>query len=679
MELTVPKPSFVWRRVRIWASANRVDLLLLLAVTVVAIVPRVALIGDVPAGLQGDEAVAGLEARSILHDGGLHEEGHGVYSREALGVPGGTFYWTAGVFTVLGESTTTLRFGYALFGILAVSLTFLAYRAMFGRTVAVIGALLLAVSAWHLHYSRVALIPIGWPMMEMATLWCLFMAVRGHSRWWYAAAGAALAGGIYTYQGYSIFAAAMAPALVAIGLLMFRQSPREYVTGIATMLGVALLVALPMASFAQNNPEKYKSRYETYSVTRTEEYKRADGLFEKIDVLKDRELRYIKSVITRPVPDGLDAAGVFPLVDRVTLGLLIAGGAIALWRIRRTPYVVLLILVVAIGIGPALAEEGWYRRTLGIVPLLSGFAALPLAVVWDEGRKRGLATTALAAMVVVAVMGGVAGINLGRYFGTYDNAEPARHVYNSDFVAAARYMASLPEGSHVYLYDNRFSVDYEPRLFIAPDIVGTNRSTEFKGDGQIDGGEDRSRNLAYIFVGNYVGRLDEVQKRYPGGTSFEDHDPEGQVIVQGYFLPKVEGAVPPEPTPGGPTVVPTPSAGAEERDRQRVDDLGRLELALENYRDEHGSYPDSGDSIQTLCNYREFDAGCKLSDYLDPLPLDPLGEPTKNGYFYASNGATYAMYGLRESEAVPECPSIPDHLRPLGSVICLTGPRTAGF
>ena len=142
------------RSLSAWLDANGADILLLIAITAIAAVPRLVLLGTIPPGFHGDEAVAGLEARSLLHYGHLMQGQAAPYSLGALGVPAGTFYWTAAVVAVFGQTVVTVRLAYALLGIAGVTLTFLASRIMFGRSVAVIATLLLSVSAWHLHYSR---------------------------------------------------------------------------------------------------------------------------------------------------------------------------------------------------------------------------------------------------------------------------------------------------------------------------------------------------------------------------------------------------------------------------------------------------------------------------------------------------------------------------------------------
>lgn len=95
------------------------------------------------------------------------------------------------------------------------------------------------------------------------------------------------------------------------------------------------------------------------------------------------------------------------------------------------------------------------------------------------------------------------------------------------------------------------------------------------------------------------------------------------------------------------TVTPGPTALPEYlamlRDRTRMDDLAKIATALKQYHDAKGEYPSTGNNTQTLCVYKDIDAGCKLADYLGTIPVDPLGEPNSHGYWYRSDGKTYSL------------------------------------
>jgi hypothetical protein len=132
------------------------------------------------------------------------------------------------------------------------------------------------------------------------------------------------------------------------------------------------------------------------------------------------------------------------------------------------------------------------------------------------------------------------------------------------------------------------------------------------------------------------------------------------------------------PHPMTPTVTPTPQPGAGDRDLRRLWDLERIRAALEEYYDEEGSYPSTGGNMQTLCAYKDLDIGCKLTKVLDPLPAaDPLGDPLVNGYWYASDGKSFAVYAQEEAPApsgVTACEK-PEAIKNVDRVFCVLSTR----
>ncbi len=132
------------------------------------------------------------------------------------------------------------------------------------------------------------------------------------------------------------------------------------------------------------------------------------------------------------------------------------------------------------------------------------------------------------------------------------------------------------------------------------------------------------------------------------------------------------------PHPLTPTVAPTPQPGGGQRDLQRAQDLERIRAALEEYYDKEGSYPSTGGNIQTLCAYKDLDIGCKLTKVLDPLPAaDPLGDPLLNGYWYASDGKSFAVYAIQETVPAPNVPQCekPEGIKRPDRVYCVRSTR----
>lgn len=179
------------------SRATRVDVLLVVIVAGAALL-RTWQLGTVPLGLHNDEAWTGINAREVLADGYI---GPYLYP-SGLGQPSGPAYFTALLFTLLPQSTFTLRLSMALLGIATVALTYTAGRAMFDRTTGLFAAALLAIMTWHLHLSRTAFMVNAWPCIEMAIVWRLFRA-RARARssvWEYAGVGALIGLGVYTYN-----------------------------------------------------------------------------------------------------------------------------------------------------------------------------------------------------------------------------------------------------------------------------------------------------------------------------------------------------------------------------------------------------------------------------------------------------------------------------------------------
>ncbi|MGH7484422.1 MAG: hypothetical protein ACREMY_02315, partial [bacterium] len=133
--------------------------------------------------------------------------------------------------------------------------------------------------------------------------------------------------------------------------------------------------------------------------------------------------------------------------------------------------------------------------------------------------------------------------------------------------------------------------------------------------------------------------------------------------------------LPPTSTPTPtvtPPATPTPDAGAiDRRDQQRRDDLAAIASALQTYRDRNGAYP-LADGVQSVCRYRGLDAGCKLLDVVDALPMEPTG----GTYWYLSNGTTYHLFAVMErSGDESHCPApLPRGFADVSNLYCVEGP-----
>src|SRR5205823_377099 len=88
-------------------------------------------------------------------------------------------------------------------------------------------------------------------------------------------------------------------------------------------------------------------------------------------------------------------------------------------------------------------------------------------------------------------------------------------------------------------------------------------------------------------------------------------------------------------------------------DAKRVDDLRRIAAALSAYQDRTGGFPSTGGNVQSACVYEALDKLCQLRGDVGAETLgDSRGDRLRNGYWYASDGASFALYAVLDG-AVP--------------------------
>jgi 4-amino-4-deoxy-L-arabinose transferase-like glycosyltransferase len=524
-------------------AAARVDVALVASITALAAFLRLWHLGTVPLGLHGDEAITGLDARRVLHEGWI-----GPYVLSALGQPTGPLYSTAALFKVMPESTFTVRFSMTLFGIATIPLAYAAFAVMFNRTTAAFAALLLAVMTWHLHLSRTGFMVNAWPFVEVTVLWALFAGLRRRSPLLLAVAGTLAGLGIYTYNAYLLFIPVPIVALLWSLVRAGRDERARLMFGIGAFAVAAVLVALPMLQYIFNHGDTYHYHERAVGVTHSQAWHEA-GTLGRANILRHRFDEWIAGVVTGDRPDfgdGLAAPG-HPVVDPVTAVLAAFGIVFALWRWRRPEYAVILAALVLMPLGAlSTTGDGLFRRTFGLAPFIAALAAFPLAYLWERTISSAPPGSPLAARglrfyamigVVLAFVAFPAVANSRDYFGPVQDTVATNYTFPFEMDAASRYVAGLPRGTYVEFYSDRWSFDYETRRFLAPDAPGDDRSFEFDSTAtsQLNFDAPARGDVAFVFLGRYLDDADQVIARYPDGTLTEGMR-DGALTFRAYFL-----------------------------------------------------------------------------------------------------------------------------------------------
>jgi 4-amino-4-deoxy-L-arabinose transferase-like glycosyltransferase len=240
--------------------------LLLSAIILLGATLRIVALDKVPPGFAPDEATNGYDAYSLLLTG---KDQHGV----TLPLVMRSFndyrmplfiYSLIPVIAVFGLTTTAVRLGAALWGILTIPTIFwIGYRAKNARA-GLIAALLLALSPWHLPFSRIgleiSLITFAFTL-SMALVW--EWRVRRQVGW-LLMAGFALGATIYTYSTAKL----LVPAFIGLLAVCWFEEWRRHWRPALGALALVLLLAVPMLYLTAEYNEPMQARYHQIAIFR---------------------------------------------------------------------------------------------------------------------------------------------------------------------------------------------------------------------------------------------------------------------------------------------------------------------------------------------------------------------------------------------------------------------------
>ena len=524
-------------RARASTREHAIEIAVVVGLTVLAAALRLYNLENLPAGLHGDEAWTGFDAQRIVEEGWI-----GVYVGSALGQPTGPLYLTALLFTFLPDDVWTIRLSMAIFGIAALPATYAAARIMFGQVAATIAALLLAVMVWHLHLSRVGFMVVSWTFVEMLALWLLYLGMHRRSVLLCAAAGAVAGLGVYTYNAYLLFVPIPFVAIAWEFFRLPRDERREFAARSVAFAMTMFIAALPLLLYINDNTEFYREHQRVVGVTYSAAW-RDEDIAGKADILWARARELNRGLLQGERPDFGDGLGDdgYPVLQPVLYVLAVVGLGISAWRIRRSEYAVLVAAILLLPLGALLTvNDGMYRRTLGLAPFVAILAALPLAELWKAGARKGggWRYASAAGVIIIAGYAGVRGT--ADYFGPMQDTRAMRFTFASELEDAARYIDTLPDDTIVYFYSDRWPYGYETRRYLAPMQAGVDRSIEFRGDRgvsePVDYGARRNNNIAFVFLGRYIGGEQEIARRFPAGTMTEARR-DGRASFSAYYVP----------------------------------------------------------------------------------------------------------------------------------------------
>jgi putative effector of murein hydrolase LrgA (UPF0299 family) len=340
---------------------------------------RVSALGDVPPGLYHDEAFNGLDALEVL------EGRWPIYFAANNGREPLFIYLIAATIGLLGRTPGALRLAAAISGTFTIPTTYLMARVWFDRRVSLLSAMILAITLWHVHLSRIGFRAVTLPLTTSLALWLGARAY--HSRRWY---DWLLAGLFYGLCFYAYLPARFSPiALVIFSLYLVATGRSHHLWPVAAWLVAgAVLILTPLGIYALGHWDIVMGRPGQVGVfnplisggdpwgTAGRQLVNTLGMF---FIRGDTIPRH--NLPGRPVFDPL-------------MGLaMLLGLTCALARTRSRWRTSTLFAVVWVGlmlVPTWLAEDApHFLRAAGVLPLLVIFPALGIAAAMDWLEQRG--------------------------------------------------------------------------------------------------------------------------------------------------------------------------------------------------------------------------------------------------------------------------------------------------
>lgn len=373
--------------------------MLLIALLWLTLALRVAALERVPPPLNVDEAVNAYDAYSLLKTGRdqwgrpwpVTLRAFNDYRRPA------TIYSAMPFMAVFGLTIFGIRAMAAFWGWWTVVFTYRLARDMFGARAGLAAALLLALSPWHIAFSRLG-VEVSGPLLcaLVAGLDCGWRWYRTRRAGWLVAAGIAFAVALYSYTTAQAFIPLL---LLTIGTIFWRELWQQ--RGAVLLIGVLLvLLVAPLVYAVLANSESW-NRLNT------------------ISVFADPQAQGWKTVFWQWLghftPDYLFLRGdAQPVHHAPGFGqlywiemLLVPLGLVGLLRHRDRRAALLLLSWLALGPIPAALT----RQDMGSANAMRGIAGLPA---WAILSGLGLATVMAKKPTRVSRPKATPSINLGR-------------------------------------------------------------------------------------------------------------------------------------------------------------------------------------------------------------------------------------------------------------------------
>ncbi len=444
---------------------NRLSVAILAAAMVAGIGLRVMHLRQLPPGLHPDEACNGYDAYSILKTG---RDQHGnflplvIQGFDDYRMP--LFdYSLVPLVGAFGLEPAAIRLGAALWGVADQAAIAAMAGLLLGWPGAAMAAVLVALSPWQLHISRLALETTTASATTDLAMLCFFLWLARRNSHWLMLSGLCFGLSLYSYS----ITKAFVPLMIGWLTFCYWRDLARSARAAALAMALVVLLALPQGALLLRQTARMQARFEEISVFSSE-----GSMRDRIDQFGSAFAGYFGPSFLFLQGDSnptLHPPGLGQLLPEQAL--LIALGLTALIGSRRRKLALVLLGWIVLGMLPAamlVPSPHALHSILAFAPLtlLSalGFAAL----LEFDFRSRLVKLGAAAVIVIATIASGSWFVRV--YFRDYPVLEESDFRYGLDQVV--RDSEKFGDGPRVFLTDLGtgyifvlFFRPYPPELF----------------------------------------------------------------------------------------------------------------------------------------------------------------------------------------------------------------------
>lgn len=511
-----------------WFKKHRNEILSVFFVMVLAAIPRFYLLGKIPRVLDGDEGSVGNFARATVA-GGLTNpfalwENFGSLYLQLINISMKFF----------GYNAFGLRLLPAIGGVLAVPAVYLFARWLGGRRIAIISAIMIAISHSHVHFSRiasVAYIQDAW--LIPLELYFLISGLQKRQSWRTALSGVLIAIHYSVYLTSQIITG-LVFIYMLIALIFYRSWFKERFSQALAFWGGFLITIPPSVIYAYQNPNEFMNRLGNSGTFQTgwlENTMQATGQ-SAFQILSERVIHAFLSLFYYPALDFYGSPS--PMMSTISGVMLLAGLGIILWQIRNPAYLLLNGYIwgsaVAIGVFATPPSADSYRMLMAL-PAAVIIAAIGIDKILEAiGLEWKIARTAYS-FTITAILTSLLFFNLWTYY--------------AEFAGQCRFGADLAGRFATYLGVQLQEIDNENRVYMLSNdyyFHGSHPSTLFLSLRPVINFTDSIDALdavsgeTVIAPPDRIEELEEWARQHPGGQLHYEYDCE-RVILLSYRVP----------------------------------------------------------------------------------------------------------------------------------------------